>query len=219
LAEDEQSKQKPEARKKKRFSSVTLEKLEILRQWQTFILALIIIVAYIVFFGWIISISSSTDTPSASNTANTSDTPNTPDQSKKEIDYSGMTTLTGTFGIIAAAVVGYYFGTRNLKQATDMAQQATDVAKQTQGEVEVKKAEVENEAKDHVQNMEKGKSIYTDLKKFFTLATENPEKPVKEIPNLDYLKKTVEERIKEIDLMLAGKERTIKAIESTKSEK
>jgi hypothetical protein len=56
MAEDEGDKQKTdvdkqktEGRKKKRFSSVTLEKLEILRQWQTFTLALIIIVAYIVF--------------------------------------------------------------------------------------------------------------------------------------------------------------------------
>jgi hypothetical protein len=50
LAEDEAVKQKPQGGKKKRFSSVSLERLEELRQWQTFTLALIIIVAYIVFF-------------------------------------------------------------------------------------------------------------------------------------------------------------------------
>jgi hypothetical protein len=176
-------KQKTEGSKKKLISSDSFEGL---RQWQTFILALIIIVSYIVYFGWIISIS-------------TSGTPN----------YSGMTTLTGTFGIIAAAVVGYYFGQRNLKQAADMAQQA-------QGEVEVKKVELENEAKDHVDNMKDGISVYTDIEKFLADAEKQRNKPISEIEGFDNLKSTVTTRIDNVNSMLKKKENKIKSIEATK---
>jgi hypothetical protein len=150
-------------------------------------LALIIIVSYIVFFGWIIGISTS----------------------KTPADYSGMTTLTGTFGIIAAAVVGYYFGQRNLKQAADIAQQA-------QGEVEVKKVELENEAKDHVDNMKEGISVYTDIEKFLADAEKQKNKPISEIEGFKELKSTVTKRIGEVDSMLKKKENKIKSIEATK---
>jgi len=127
-----------------------------------------------------------------------------------------MTTLTGTFGIIAAAVVGYYFGTRNLKQATDIAQQATDAAKQTQGEVDVKKVELENEAKDHVDNMKKGISVYTDIEKFLTDAEKQRDKPISEIVDIDKLKSQVTTRIDDVNSMLKRKEDKIKSIEATK---
>jgi hypothetical protein len=130
--------------------------------------------------------------------------------------FSGMTTLTGTFGIIAAAVVGYYFGTRNLKQATDMAQQATDAAKQTQGEVEVKKVELENEAKDHVDNMRDGLLVYTDVEKFLADAEKQRNKPISEIEGFDKLKSTVTTRKDAVNSMLKKKENKIKSIEATK---
>ncbi len=40
-------------------------------------------------------------------------------------NYDGMKDLTATFGIIAAAVVGYYFGQKNLEEATKTAETAT----------------------------------------------------------------------------------------------
>ena len=193
----EEGEQKAEERTKKLISSVTNRDT---RQWQTFILALIIIAAYVVFFAWIISTSPTTKDTLGNNV----------------IDYSGMTTLTGTFGIIAAAVVGYYFGTRNLKQATDIAESATGVAKQAQGEVEVKKAEVEEEAKDHVDNMEKGKDIYVNLGKVLAELAANKSKPVSEIADIDPLITTVSNRVDEIDSMLEKKKERIKAIESSK---
>ena len=83
MAEAEEGKQKPEGEKKlDSFSSA-------IRQWQTFVLAIIIIFAYVVFFAWI-----------------TITAPTVMINSNKVWDYSGMTSLTGTFGIIAAAVVG-----------------------------------------------------------------------------------------------------------------
>ena len=114
------------------------------RQWQTFILALIIISAYVVFFAWIISTS-----------------PVTTDKlGKNVIDYAGMTTLTGTFGIIAAAVVGYYFGTRNLEQATNMAVESKVKENEAKKEAVENKIELKNELDDRVPSLEKGKEIY-----------------------------------------------------------
>jgi hypothetical protein len=71
---------------------------------QAFILAVIIISAYVFFFGVIIFQAKATG--SAWN-------------------YDGMKDLTATFGIIAAAVVGYYFGQKNLEEATKTAETAT----------------------------------------------------------------------------------------------
>src|SRR5437867_2828017 len=68
---------------------------------QAFILAVIIIFSYVIFFGAIIY------------------------QAKwvnDAFNYDGMKDLTATFGIIAAAVVGYYFGQKNLEQATKTAE-------------------------------------------------------------------------------------------------
>jgi len=69
----------------------------------TFVLAIIIIVAYIVFFGTIIYQS--------------------PDGGKTGA-YEGLKTITATFGLIVATVVGYYFGQRPVEAAQQHALQA-----------------------------------------------------------------------------------------------
>jgi hypothetical protein len=74
------------------------------RSNQAFILAVIIISSYVFFFGVIIF--------QAKPTGNA-------------FNYDGMKDLTATFGIIAAAVVGYYFGQKNLEEATKTAETAT----------------------------------------------------------------------------------------------
>jgi hypothetical protein len=65
----------------------------------TFILAIIIFSAYVVFFGVVMY----------RNQPNESD---------------GMKTITATFGVIVAAVVGYYFGQRPSEAADQRAQEA-----------------------------------------------------------------------------------------------
>ena len=135
IEENEQKSEEPKPKsvesKKKWISrppSVTM------RQWQTFILAIIIIGAYVVFFAYIISTAPVTK-------VNNVDIRN----------YDGMTTLAGTFGVIAAAVVGYYFGTRNLEQATSMAVEA----KKEADESKVKEKEAIKEADENKNELKK----------------------------------------------------------------
>jgi hypothetical protein len=65
----------------------------------TFSLAIIIISAYIVFFGYVMF-------------------------QNKTPGYDELKTITATFGVIVAAVVGYYFGQRPLEAAEQRAQVA-----------------------------------------------------------------------------------------------
>jgi hypothetical protein len=65
----------------------------------TFILAVIIVIAYVIFFGVVMH----------------------QDQSP----YEGLKTITATFGIIVATVVGYYFGQRPAEAAQQHAREAT----------------------------------------------------------------------------------------------
>jgi hypothetical protein len=151
LTEDEEGEQKPEEGKqkseevkKKLISSVPYQNL---RQWQTFILALLIIFAYIVFFfGYIITTAQ--DMPDG-----------------KGKNWSGMTTLTGTFGIIAAAVVGYYFGQRNLKQAADIAEHATEIAKEAKDVADKKTVEAKKSKDKLKTEIKKGTKFYETFDK------------------------------------------------------
>jgi len=164
------------------------------RQWQTFILALIIISAYVVFFAWIISTS-----------------PVTTDKlGKNVIDYAGMTTLTGTFGIIAAAVVGYYFGTRNLEQATNMAVESKVKENEAKKEAVENKIELKNELDDRVPSLEKGKEIYAQAKKLVDSTLDSVGKidpankklvldSISEKVDVNDFKSKLENRIKEVD--------------------
>jgi hypothetical protein len=184
LAEADEGKQKPKGEKKlDSFSSA-------LRQWQTFVLAIIIIFAYVVFFAWIISTS-----PSVKENGNT------------VLDYRGMTSLTGTFGIIAAAVVGYYFGQRNLEQATNMAVEAKKDADES-------KVKLKNELDDRVPSLEKGKEIYGEAKKLLDSTVDNVGKidPANKELVVDSISKDVnafktklDTRIDEVDKKLATK--------------
>jgi hypothetical protein len=71
----------------------------------TFSLALIIIAAYVVFFGVVMYQNPQDNTT-----------------------YEGLKTVTATFGIIVAAVVGYYFGQRPTEAADERAREATGQA-------------------------------------------------------------------------------------------
>jgi hypothetical protein len=146
-------KPKSEESKKKRIS---VPSSATMRQSQTFVLAIIIIAAYVVFFAWIISTS-----------------PTTKDSHNVDVkNYDGMTTLAGTFGVIAAAVVGYYFGTRNLEQATSMAVEAKKEAgeskvkeNEAKKEADENKNKLKNELEERVPSLEKGREVYDETKK------------------------------------------------------
>jgi len=167
LAEAEEGKQKPEGEKK-------LDSLSsAVRQWQTFALAVIIIFAYVVFFAWIISTA-----PLVTENGNT------------VRDYRGMTSLTGTFGIIAAAVVGYYFGQRNLEQATKTAESATKMLSQA-NEVADKKTVEEKESKNLLKNeIKKGTKFYETFDKIT-----NPKEKDKKVEDViqEHEKKSIKE--------------------------
>jgi hypothetical protein len=212
LGEVEKSKQKSEKDKPD------------LRQWQTFILAVIIISAYVVFFAWIMSTS-----------------PVTTDKlGKNVIDYTGMTTLTGTFGIIAAAVVGYYFGTRNLEQATNMAVESKVNEKEAKKEADESKVyekeakkeavenkiELKNELDDRVPSLEKGKEIYDQANKFVDSTLDSLGKidpankklildSISEKMDVKDFKSKLENRIKEVDHKLATKKQKREEIKNS----
>jgi hypothetical protein len=169
----------------------------------TWILAIIIISAYIVFFAWIISVAPTT-------------TDNTIDKiTKITIDYSGMNTLTSTFGIIVAAIIGYYFGQRNLEKATTLAQNATDIAKVATNEAEVKKIGLNNEKNDYVNEVETGIPLYRDISK--TISSLIPEKALNDDQkkNLTQLKSELEERIVHLQKKSKTKKKELEASELT----
>ena len=199
----EGSKQKPEGSKNRLISSVPYENL---RVWQTYILALIIILAYIVFFGYIMVTSPDV----------------TGQTGKKVMDYSGMTTLTGTFGIIAAAVVGYYFGQRNLKQAADIAEHATEIAKEAKDDADGKKTQLKKEKKDRVLSLKTAVPIYKDAQKFINVATKiispaDMNSISKEV-NVDSLTTKINERLTDVQTTLHSKEHEVDDIESSTPE-
>jgi lipopolysaccharide export LptBFGC system permease protein LptF len=210
LAGDVDAKQKTEGKKK----PISFDSINVIRQWQTFILALIIIVAYIVFFGWMISISSSSNTTVISKTSNETNTSNTPAQSNKLPDYSGMTTLTGTFGIIAAAVVGYYFGTRNLKQAADLlSQHATQVTKDAKHDAEKKDSQLKREKKERVLSLNAAIPIYARAKKL--VDDTNQKQPNQDLTELSG---DLQKRIDQVNHDLNTKNKEIEHMEYSKDE-
>jgi Na+/glutamate symporter len=196
LGEVEENKQKSEEPKRKseegKKKRISVPSPGTMRQWQTFILAVIIIAAYVVFFAWIISTSPTTKDPNGVYVRN----------------YDGMTTLAGTFGVIAAAVVGYYFGTRNLEQATNMAVEAKKEADES-------KVKLKNELDDRVQFSEKGKDVYDEAKKVLESTVDSVGKidPTNKEVVLGsiskdvntFIKDKLEKRIKEVDTKLATK--------------
>lgn len=154
---------------------------------QAFILALIIISAYVVFFAWVMVTAPKVD---------------------GVFNYDGMKDITATFGIIAAAVVGYYFGQKNLEEATKTAEIANNNLKQVE-------KQADNEKKDHIDNMEKGISVYTDIEKFIDTAAKNKDKPVKDISigpdiNVENIDKTVKDRLKTVSSKLETKKQEIR---------
>ena len=129
---------------------------------------------------------------------------------KNVIDYAGMTTLTGTFGIIAAAVVGYYFGTRNLEQATNMAVESKVKENEAKKEAVENKIELKNELDDRVPSLEKGKEIYAQAKKLVDSTLDSVGKidpankklvldSISEKVEVNDFKSKLENRIKEVD--------------------
>ena len=154
---------------------------------QAFILALIIISAYVVFFAWVMVTA-----PKVNGVFN----------------YDGMKDITATFGIIAAAVVGYYFGQKNLEEATKTAEIANNNLKQAE-------KQTDNEKKDHIDNMEKGISVYTDIEKFIDKAAKNKDKPVKDISigpdiNVEKIDEKVKDRLKMVSSKLETKKQEIR---------
>ncbi len=71
---------------------------------QIFVLALIIISAYLIFFGIIIFFD-------------------------KDKEYEGLKVLSSTLGILAAGVVGYYFGNKPVQEATQDAKTSRNLLK------------------------------------------------------------------------------------------
>lgn len=71
---------------------------------QAFVLALIIICAYLLFFGIIIYLD-------------------------KDKEYEGLKILSSTLGILAAGVVGYYFGNKPVQEATQDAKTSRNLLK------------------------------------------------------------------------------------------
>lgn len=177
---------------------------------QAFILALIIISAYVVFFAWVMV---------------------TAPQDKGIFNYSGMRDLTATFGIIAAAVVGYYFGQKNLEEATKTAQSAaqtatqtaesaTNIAKQAKDEVEIKKDDLKKEKENIMTEIENGIPIYSVIGKLLTSAAQKPSEPIEKILkeeeiDLNSLKTTVENRINHLETMKKTKEDQVKVLKSS----
>lgn len=163
---------------------------------QAFILALIIISAYVVFFAWVMV---------------------TAPKQNSVFNFDGMRDLTASFGIIAAAVVGYYFGQKNLEEATKTAQIANEVAQKSKNEAEVKKIEVKEEKKERVSSGKKAVPVYEDAKKFVRLASEkllpkDIESISKEV-NVDSLKESLDQRIKDVQKAVDTKEQEIKKME------
>lgn len=158
---------------------------------QAFILAVVIIFSYVIFFGSIIY------------------------QAKwvnNAFNYDGMKDLTATFGIIAAAVVGYYFGQKNLEQATKTAETMSKAATRAEGEAKRKKVQLKKEKRERVQSLNKAVKIYKDAKKL-SLATQklSPDdlQSIKKEVDPESLENTLGERLNEVERELTKKENEI----------
>jgi Sec-independent protein translocase protein TatA len=96
---------------------------------------------------------------------------------------------------IAAAVVGYYFGQKNLEEATRTAESATKIAK----DATVSKKKVERKT---VGLGKKAVPVYKDAEKLVTAVRNAPpevrESISKEV-NLESLKSKLDERIQEVE--------------------
>jgi hypothetical protein len=170
---------------------------------QAFTIALIIISAYVIFFGVVMFRAP---------------------PGEDGINYEGMKDLTATFGIIVAAVVGYYFGQKNYEEAAKTAETATDIAKQAKNEVEVKKTEAKVEKQNMIKEIRAAKPFYDDFEKLATSAAKQKNKPVGEIEEeqnlkLENLIPEIQKRKSHLNSILETKEKEVKAMESSKSEK
>lgn len=199
-----ESKSKPENGKKtlKRKPS-SLGRLDTQRHYMTWILAIIIISAYIVFFGWIISTAPITTDTTVRNVT------------KITIDYSGMESLTATFGIIVAAIVGYYFGQRNLEKAANIAQNATEIAKEAKDDAEVKKINLKNEKRDYVNEVDMGVPLYKEILDF--ISSDNVAKGLtatNEKEDLTKLKSKLDERIERLKSKSKTKKKELEVSET-----
>jgi hypothetical protein len=171
------------------------------KSMQAFTIALIIISAYVIFFGVVMFRAP---------------------PGEDGINYAGMKDLTATFGIIVAAVVGYYFGQKNYEEAAKTAEIATDNARQAKNEVEVKKTEAKAEKQNMIKEIRAAKPFYDDFEKLATSAAKNI--PVGEIEKEENLKlenliPEIQKRKNHLDSILETKEKEVKAMESSKSEK
>jgi preprotein translocase subunit YajC len=116
-----------------------------LKSEYTFVLAIVIVVAYIVFFGIIINQS--------------------PDGGKTGT-YEGLKTITATFGLIVATVVGYYFGQRPAEAAQQRAEQATSEASKAQQRAEQANSKAEEINKNTQVEIPPGIDAYSTLRDY-----------------------------------------------------
>jgi hypothetical protein len=118
-----------------------------------------------------------------------------------------MADLTATFGIIAAAVVGYYFGQKNVEEATKAAEGATNLAKGA-------RVGLRNVKKRTVGLGKKAIPVYKDAEKLVTLVRKAPpevQESISKEVNLESLKNNLDNRIQEV-------ESTVKTMESEMEE-
>ena len=133
-----------------------------------------------------------------------------------------MRDLTATFGIIAAAVVGYYFGQKNLEEATKTAKTATVIAEQAKDEAEGGKRQLKREKKERVSALKKAVPIYEDAKKFISLAA--PKIPPQDLESISKevdvksLEVTLDDRLTDVKKTLETKEKEVDDIESSTRE-
>ncbi|HEY9398739.1 MAG TPA: hypothetical protein VIP29_02445 [Nitrososphaeraceae archaeon] len=157
------------------------DKKEVLDPWyksksnQAFSLAVIIISAYVFFFGVIVFQARPDGTG---------------------FNYNGMKDLTATFGIIAAAVVGYYFGQKNLEEATKTAETATKMYNVQKTEAKKADDKLKKEGKAGLPYYKTMAKITDPKEKDKTV-----EQVVKEIEkkDLETVNKDVKERIEHIE--------------------
>jgi lipopolysaccharide export LptBFGC system permease protein LptF len=183
------------------------------RTGQAFILALIIISSYVVFFAWIIFSS-----------------PHIINDNKNviAINYEGMKDLTATFGIVAAAVVGYYFGTRNLEQATNLAVDAKKEAdekkveaKEANKAAKESKAEAESVKKILTKEIKNADPFYDMFEKLTTEKDKNVGEAVRKTANMDTetLNEKIRNRRTHLNQMLERREKEQNEKDSLNSEK